>query len=155
LRHVPVPSGNIHRVPTEITPPSAAAMAYEETLRQSFGDSHSMPQFDLIYLGLGTNGHTASLFPHSAALREESHLVLADFVAEVNSWRISMSAPLLNRGHTVAFLIEGSEKAQVLHDVLLGPRTPERLPAQLIAPEGKLLWMVDKAAAALVSAALA
>jgi 6-phosphogluconolactonase len=80
-------------------------------------------------------------------------LVLPDFVPEVNAWRISMSALLLNRGRTVAFLIAGQEKAQVLREVLLGPRDPERSPAQLIAPEGKLLWMVDEAAAALVSRA--
>ncbi len=151
LRHVPLPSANIHRVPTEISPPPAAAAAYEHQVRQSFGESDSVPPFDLIYLGLGTNGHTASLFPHSPALKESSRLVVADFVIEVNAWRISMSAPLLNRGRTVAFLIQGQDKAQVLRDVLLGPRDPERLPAQLIAPEGKLLWMVDEAAAALVS----
>lgn len=148
LRHVPV---HIHRVPTEISPPSAAAAAYEDAIRQAFHDSISVPQFDLIYLGLGTNGHTASLFPHSQALRERSRLVLADFVPEVNTWRISMSVPLLNRGRTVAFLIQGQEKAEVLREVLLVPRDPERLPAQLIAPEGKLLWMVDEAAAALVA----
>jgi 6-phosphogluconolactonase len=150
LRQVPVPAVNIHRVPTEITPPAAAAGAYEEDIRQSLHHAASVPQFDLIYLGLGTNGHTASLFPHSPALREQSRLVLADFVAEVNLWRITMSAPLLNRGRTVAFLIEGPQKAEVLRDVLLGPPYPERLPAQLVAPEGKLLWMVDEAAAGLL-----
>jgi len=149
LRHVPVPVANVHCVPTEISPPSAAAAAYEDQIRQSFADS-SIPQFDLIYLGLGTNGHTASLFPRSPTLRERSHLVVADFVAEVNGWRITMSAPLLNRGRTVAFLVEGPAKAEVLRDVLLGPVDVERLPAQLIAPEGKLLWMVDEAAATLL-----
>jgi 6-phosphogluconolactonase len=147
LRHVPVPAASVHRVPTEISPPSAAAAAYEENVRQCFRDSTSVPQFDLIFLGLGTNGHTASLFPHSPALREQSHLVVADFVAEVNGWRITMSAPLLNRGRVLVFLVQGQEKAQVMRDVLLGPMDAERLPAQLIAPEGKLLWMVDEAAA--------
>ena len=151
LRHVPAPAANIHRVPTEISPPHAAADAYENNIWRRFGDSFSMPQFDLIFLGLGTNGHTASLFPHSPALQETSRLVLADFVAEANTWRISMSAPLLNHGRTVAFLITGEEKAQVLREVLLGPSDPERLPAQLIIPEGNLLWLVDKATAALVS----
>lgn len=150
LRHVPIPAANAHRVPTEISPPSASAAAYEEQIRQSFADS-SMPQFDLIYLGLGTNGHTASLFPYSPALREPLRLVVADLVAEVNGWRITMTAPLLNRGRVVVFLVQGQEKAQVLHDVLLGPVDAERLPAQFIAPEGKLLWMVDEAAASLLS----
>ena len=151
LRHVPVPSANIHRVLTEISPPQAAAAAYENEIRQRFGDAHSMPQFDLIYLGLGTNGHTASLFPHSPALKETSRLVLADFVAEVATWRLTMSTSLLNHGRTVAFLITGQEKADVLREVLLGPRDPARLPAQLIAPEGALLWMVDEAAAGMLS----
>jgi len=79
--------------------------------------------------------------------------VVADFVPEVNDWRISMTLPLLNHGRVVAFLIEGAQKADVLREILVGPRDPERLPAQLIAPQGKLLWMVDAAAAALVSRA--
>jgi 6-phosphogluconolactonase len=151
LQHVRIPAENIHRVLTEISPPQDAARAYEEEIRKTFGNFASVPQFDLIYLGLGTNGHTASLFPHAPALNETSRLVVADFVAEVNSWRISMSAPLLNRGRTVAFLITGQEKAQVLHEVLVGPRDRERLPAQLINPEGKLLWLVDESAASLLS----
>jgi 6-phosphogluconolactonase len=153
LRNVPLPAANIHRVPTNISPPHAAADAYENNIRKCFGDSFSVPQFDLIYLGLGSNGHTASLFPGSQALQERSRLVVADFVPEVDQWRISMSAPLLNHGRTVVFLIAGGEKAEVLREVLLGPRDPQRLPAQLIVPEGKLLWLTDRAAAALVSGA--
>jgi 6-phosphogluconolactonase len=151
LDHIPVPPANVHRVPTEISPPPAAARAYEDALRRVFGESAALPEIDLTYLGLGTNGHTASLFPHSPALHESSRLVVADFVSEVNAWRISMTLPVLNHGRIVAFLIEGSQKAEVLRDILLGPRDPERLPAQLISPQGKLLWMVDEAAAALVS----
>jgi 6-phosphogluconolactonase len=147
LRRVPVPKTNIHRIMTEISPPGAAASAYEVIIRQCFGEASGVPRFDLIYLGLGTNGHCASLFPHSPALHENSRLVLADFVTSLNSWRISMSAILLNRGRTVAFMVTGQHKAQVLHDVLCGPRDPELLPAQLIAPEGTLLWLVDEAAA--------
>ncbi len=151
LRHVAAPAANIHPVPTNISPPHAAAEAYEENIWRQFDDPFSMPQLDLIYLGLGTNGHTASLFPRSQALQQRAQLVVADFIPELDQWRITMSAQLLNHGRTVAFLVAGGEKAQVLRDVLLGPRDPERLPAQLIAPEGTLLWMVDEAAAALVS----
>lgn len=150
LDQIPVSPANIHRVPTEISPASAAAGAYEAEIRKVFRDAASVPQFDLIFLGLGSNGHTASLFPHSPALHESSRLVVADFVAEVNAWRISMSLPLLNHGSIVAFLIQGEEKAEVLRDVLVGPRDPERLPAQFIAPQGKLLWMTDAGAATLV-----
>ena len=156
LRHVPVPANNIHRVPTELSPAQAAAEAYEAEIRRCFGEPHSVPRFDLVYLGLGTNGHTASLFPHSQGLQEKTRLVFADLVAP-DKWRISMSVPLLNQGRTVAFVVAGSEKAEVLREVLLGERDPERLPAQLIAPddpEGKLLWLVDEAAASLASAPL-
>ena len=151
LRHVSVPDASVHRVPTETSPPQAAAFAYEGEIRSSFGDPNGIPGFDLIYLGLGTNGHTASLFPHSRVLQEKVRLVAAVFVPEVNAWRISMTAGLLNQGRTVAFLVSGAEKAHVLREVVLGPRDPERLPAQMIVPEGRLLWMVDEAAAALVS----
>lgn len=151
LGHVPVPKADIHRVPTEISPPDAAAAAYEKDIRQCFGESSSVPRFDLIYLGLGTNGHTASLFPFTPALRERSQLVAANYVAEVSAWRITMTVPLLNHGRTVAFLVEGQQKAAVLRDVLLGPSDPERLPAQFIVPDGKLLWVTDEAAAARLS----
>jgi 6-phosphogluconolactonase len=145
-----VPSAHVHRVPTEVTPADAAASAYEQEIRKAFGGAADIPQFDLIYLGLGTNGHTASLFPCSPVLKETSRLVVADFVREVNQWRISMTAPLLNKGRVVAFLVAGRDKAQVLRDVMTGPRDPDRLPAQLIAPEGDLVWLVDEAAASLL-----
>lgn len=151
LRRVPIPEPNIHRVRTEMCSPQAAAFEYEGEIRSSFVDQIAIPRFDLIYLGLGTNGHTASLFPHSPVLQEKVRLVAAVFVPEVNSWRISMTAGLLNHGRTVAFLVSGPEKAQVLRDVVLGPRDPERLPAQLIIPDGRLIWIADEAAAALVS----
>lgn len=148
LRRVPLPEQNIYRVMTEIMPPAAAASNYEERIRRCFGHPASLPRFDLIYLGLGRNGHVASLFPHSPALRDTSRLVVADLVAAVSMWRISMTLPLLNRGRTVAFLVHGAEKAEILREVVMGPRDPERLPAQLIAPEGRLLWLTDDAAAA-------
>ncbi len=151
LQRVPLPDANIFRVPTEISPPEKAADAYERAIRECFGVATGIPRFDLAFLGLGTNGHTASLFPGSRLLHETGRLVAADFVEEVDMWRITMTAPLLNAARTVAFLVAGAEKTQVLRDVVLGPRDIERLPAQLIQPvEGELLWIVDEAAAALV-----
>lgn len=151
LTHVPIPSANIHRVRTEAASPDAAATAYERAIRECFGEPMSLPRFDLIYLGLGTNGHTASLFPRSQALQEHTRLAVADFVAEVNMWRITMTAPLLNAGRTVAFLVSGGAKAEVLSEVVNGERDVERLPAQLIRPhEGRLVWIVDRAAARLL-----
>jgi 6-phosphogluconolactonase len=153
LQQIAIPKGNVHRVRTELTPPAAAASAYEMEIRECFQTTSSLPQFDLIFLGLGTNGHTASLFPHSPVLREQTRLVAATFVTEVNMWRITMTAPLLNRGRTVAFLVKGSGKAEMLRAVLVGAHDPERLPAQLIVPKGNLLWLADEAAAFLTSRA--
>jgi 6-phosphogluconolactonase len=145
LHAIAIPAANVHRVPTELTPPDAAATDYQEEIGRHFGNGAS-PDFDLIYLGLGTNGHTASLFPHSQILHESARWVAAEFVAEVDQWRISMTVPLLNRGRVVAFLVTGADKAGVLREVLVGALDPERLPAQLISP--RALWLVDHAAAA-------
>lgn len=151
LEHVPLPAANIHPVPTGIRPAEAAAAAYEKEIREVFSASAGIPCFDLIFLGLGTNGHTASLFPASPLLRETTRLVASDFVRELDSWRITMTAPLLNRGRTIAFLVTGKDKAGTLHDVIRGPYVPELLPAQLIRPdEAELLWIVDTAAASLM-----
>ncbi len=148
LRHVPIPKGNVHRFRTELQPPAEAARAYEDEIRGHFGTAP--PRFDLIDLGLGPDGHTASLFPGSSALNESSRLVIADFVGKTNSWRLTMSVSLINAARVVAFLITGAQKASILHDILLGPRAPDRLPAQLISPQGELRWQVDEAAAALL-----
>lgn len=151
LYHVPIPPGNVHRIRTELDSPEAAAQAYERDIRESIGASTEIPRFDLAFLGVGTNGHTASLFPNSILLYEKDRIVAADFVGEVNMWRITMTAPLLNAAHTVAFLVAGQDKAEVVRDVISGPRNIERLPAQLIQPtDGKLLWILDEAAARLV-----
>lgn len=148
LDHVPVPANHVHRVRTELSPPPAAAKAYEDEIRKHLGRNSGLPQFDLVFLGLGANGHTASLFPQSPVLRETSHLVAADFVTETNSWRITMTAPILNHGRIIAFLVAGQDKAKILQEVLRGPYLPAKLPAQLIKPEGgKLIWIVDQAAA--------
>ena len=148
LQHVPLGPENVHRVPTEIDPPQAAAGAYEKEIRRTFGLASGVPSFDLVFLGLGGNGHTASLFPGSPLLHEASRLAAAEFVAEADSWRLTLTLPVLNQGRTIAFLVAGEEKADILREVLRGPYTPEKLPAQLIrAQQGKLLWIVDRAAA--------
>lgn len=152
LSKVPIPPGNVHRIRTELSPAEAVATNYEAEIARFFAGSSEhvrFPSFDLIFLGLGTNAHTASLFPGSPALQEQSHLVVADFVEEVHMWRISMTASLLNAARTIAFLVCGPDKAHVIHDVLLGDYNPGRKPAQLIRPDhGQLLWIVDRAGAA-------
>ncbi|HZQ91285.1 MAG TPA: 6-phosphogluconolactonase [Terriglobales bacterium] len=154
VRHVPLSESNVHRVPTEVSPADAAASAYEQEVRRVTGTAErEWPRFDVVLLGLGTNGHTASLFPHSPVLRERSRLVAADFVAEVNAWRITMTVPVLNQAHNTILIATGKEKAEVVRDVITGAREPERLPAQFIHPvAGTLTWLLDKASAALLPA---
>jgi len=147
LNHIATPGVRVYRVPTEIAHATSAAERYEADVRSCFGEPASVPRFDLIYLGIGPDGHTASLFPHSPLLRENNRLVAADHVSKLNMWRISMTPNLLNQGHTVAFLVEGDAKAEVLRQIIAGPHDPELLPAQVIAPEGELLWLTDRAAA--------
>lgn len=152
LSKIAIPESNVHRVLTELATASDAAAQYDQEIRNFFANEMSpgtMPRFDLVLLGLGTNGHTASLFPHCPALHETERLVTADFVEEVNAWRITFTVPLINRARAVAFVVTGANKAGVMRDIMIGDHDPERLPAQLIQPtEGSLTWIADHAAAA-------
>lgn len=162
LAHVPLPAGNIHRMQTELGSEQAAAH-YETEIRFAFNlvriddetgavlDAAGTPVFDLILLGMGDDGHTASLFPGTEALQPGERLVVSHFVEKVTMRRITMTAPLLNAADTVIFLAQGAGKAAMLKRVLLGEYLPEQLPAQGIMPAGKLFWMVDAAAAAEVT----
>jgi 6-phosphogluconolactonase len=154
LDHVPLKPEQIHRMEGELTPEAAAAR-YEAELRDSFrlaGDE--MPRFDLVALGMGPDGHTASLFPYTAALHELGRLVVANHVETVkDSWRVTLTWPAINRAAQVFFLIGGTDKALILQEVFMGARDPERLPSQLIAPVGGILTLLlDRAAAALLPA---
>ncbi len=150
LSKVPVPAERIHRVMTETASAEAAADIYEDDIyRVVAGGSHSMPEFDLIWLGLGTNGHMASLFPHQAALHEASRLVVAEYIEEVKMVRVTMTVPLINAAKNVVFVTLGADKASVLKKVITGKYDPETLPAQLVHPNpGKLTWILDPAASA-------
>lgn len=151
IGRVPIPSHNVHRMPTEHAPLQAAD-AYEQVLREVFSLSlDAWPCFDLIFLGMGADGHTASLFPDTAGLRENNRLVIAHYVDKLHTWRVTLTPPVLNHAAHVVFLVAGTEKAAILREVLQGPAQPERLPAQLVQPgHGTLLWLVDEAAAALL-----
>jgi 6-phosphogluconolactonase len=148
LSKVPLPAGNIHRMEGELDPEVAAAR-YESTIRNTFRlEGAETPTFDLVLLGMGDDGHTASLFPHTEAINELSHIVVANHVPQKDTWRITLTWPVINQGRQVAFLIEGAAKAQVLHDVLFGPYQPDTFPSQIIRPaSGQLTFLLDLAAA--------
>ncbi len=149
LTKIAIPAENVFRVPAENPDAAAAAADYEAQLRRFFKiKPGEFPRFDLILLGMGPDGHTASLFPDSAALDEQSQLVVANWVAKFNTHRITFTFPVLNRTAEVMFLSSGADKAEMLHQVLEGKNIPP-LPSQRVQPsDGKLLWMLDEAAAA-------
>jgi 6-phosphogluconolactonase len=155
LSKVPIPAANIFRVPAENPDAAAAAEIYEETLRKFFAPAPGeFPRFDVILLGMGPDGHTASLFPETAALRENSRLVVANWVEKLKTSRITFTLPLLNASRCVAFLVSGIDKAAALHEVLEGSAAGEKYPSKLVRPSnGKLIWMVDRAAASGLSTA--
>lgn len=144
LNHVPIPPENIHSIHCDQSP-QAAASQYEQELTDFFSTSN--PNFHLILLGLGANGHIASLFPHTPVLNEKVKWVSEVFVKELEMYRITFTAPYINQAGQVVFLVSGADKAQVLETVLEGPYQPHKLPAQLIRPNGaQPIWLVDKAA---------
>ena len=154
LDHVPIPASQVHRIRGE-DPPQVAAEAYERTLRTLFATPVGPPRpepgarFDLVLLGMGDNGHTASHFPGLHAAREAERWVVAESVAEVGMWRITLTPVVLNAAAEVVFLVAGADKAAMLHRVLDGPVRPDALPAQVVAPhDGRLRWLVDTDAAA-------
>jgi 6-phosphogluconolactonase len=153
LNHVPLPADQIHRMEGELEPEVAAAR-YESELRNSFRlEGAESPRFDLISLGMGPDGHTASLFPGTAALHEMGRLVTANHVPQLDTWRITLTWPVINHASSVFFLIGGADKAELVREVFMGPRDPERLPSQLIWPSSGILTLfLDKAAAALLPA---
>jgi 6-phosphogluconolactonase len=155
LSKVPIAPGNVFPVPAEMQDAAAAADAYEQTVRKFFGLAPGeFPRFDLILLGMGPDGHTASLFPETAALQEKSRLVVANWVEKLKASRITFTLPVLNAARCVAFLVSGEDKAAVLHEVLEGSAPPEKYPSKLVKPtNGKLIWFVDRAAASQLSTA--
>jgi 6-phosphogluconolactonase len=150
ITHVPIPPANVHRMAGE-GEPSVSAALYETQLRQYFGNV-TWPAFDLVFLGLGKDGHTASLFPKTKALTEEDRWVAANWVESLGAHRLTLTVPVLNHARRIIFLVTGSDKAKTLKEVLMSPRDPLRLPAQFIDPsEGTCHWLVDSEAARLLS----
>jgi len=142
-----VPDDHVFRVHTEQKDADTAASAYEQTLQQFFGlQPGEFPRFDLILLGLGPDGHTASLFPGTAALNENSRLAVANWVDKFQSYRITFALPVLNRSACAMFLASGADKSKIVHEVLKNDEA--NLPSQRVRPaDGKLVWLLDRAAA--------
>ena len=148
LAHVPIPDANVHRMRGELDP-AASADEYEELLRTIVGE-----RFDLVILGMGSNTHIASLFPHSAGLHEDKRWVIAPYVEEVSMWRVTITPPVMNRAARVVFWVAGPDKTAAVKRVLEGPHDPDAVPAQIVAPQsGELLWLLDESAASGLSPA--
>ena len=148
ISRVPVPAAHVHRMRGEVDP-TAAAQEYERTLRTVFGETgDGPPRLDLILLGLGSDGHTASLFPGTPVVREAAQWVAAAWVAKFEVWRLTLTPPSLNAARHVLFLVTGPDKAEAVRAVLEGPLDPDRLPAQIVRPsEGRVEWILDREAA--------
>ena len=149
LDHVPIPPDNIKRILGERLP-NEAADQYESVLQAFFGQQ--IPCFDFILLGMGEDGHTASLFPGTKALDEDKHWVIENYVEVKQMWRVTLTKTAINAAANIMFLVSGSAKAERLRQVLQGTYDPQNLPSQLIQPEnGKLMWFVDHDAAHLLT----
>jgi 6-phosphogluconolactonase len=154
LDHVPPAASNFHRMLAEQPDRESASERYAAELRETAAVSQSgWPRLDLIYLGMGEDGHTASLFPGTSALEESKRAVCPNWVEKLKMWRITLTRPVLNAAARVIFMVSGAPKAGILRQVLQDAGASPRFPAQLIRPEnGALAWYVDKAAASSLSA---
>lgn len=144
LSRVDIPAENVHRIKGEEKDARVAADKYQEDLQQFFPNSiEQLPRFDLVLLGLGADGHTASLFPNSPAIQERERLVFANWVESLNSYRLTLTLPVFNNAAMVLFLVSGSEKVEILRAVLTNDGAAT-YPAQLIQPaKGNLVWLLD------------
>lgn len=149
LDHVPIPDDQFHVFATHLETPELAAKLYEQTILDVVPSENGLPRFDLIFLGMGDDGHTASLFPGTSAVHEQTRLVVANPVSKLNTTRLTFTSPLINAASLVVFLIGGAGKAETLHKVLDGPVDVDLTPSQVVRPvKGSLVWIVDEAAAA-------
>jgi 6-phosphogluconolactonase len=147
LSKIPIQPRQVHRMSAEKADRDAASQEYTLEMQRVFG-TNGIPAFDLMHLGMGPEGHTASLFPHQQSLREQQRLVMPVSVPKPPPLRLTFTPPLLNAARHVLFLVTGSEKAGAVQSVLEGPYQPEEYPAQIVRPTtGEVTWMLDTAAA--------
>ncbi|HLI09820.1 MAG TPA: 6-phosphogluconolactonase [Ktedonobacteraceae bacterium] len=147
LSKAPIPAANIHRMPADQPDREAASDEYTREMQRVFG-TNGIPAFDLIQLGMGPEGHTASLFPHQPSLSATGRLVMPVSVPKPPPDRLTFTPPLLNAARNVLFLVTGKEKADAVYHVLEGAYEPDEYPAQTVRPpHGEVTWMLDSAAA--------
>ncbi len=150
-----IPAGNVHRVRAELPDANMTAADYDVELRSFFNATmrfNNAPRFDMILLGMGPDGHTASLFPDSKALNEKERWVVANWVEKFKSFRITFTFPVLNAARTVMLLVAGQDKTDMIHDVLVASKNKPVYPVQFVQPlDGTKIWMMDRAAAARVN----
>ena len=153
LDHVPIPASNFHRMTAENPDRDEAARKYAQEIAQVLKPAKGeWPRLDLVFLGMGPDGHTASLFPGSEALSERVLWVRPNFSARMGNFRLTLTLPVLNSASEVIFLISGADKAETLRQVLEGPPQHSQLPAQSVQPvQGRLNWFLDQAAARLLA----
>jgi len=153
LSKVPLRPDQVHRIKGEYPDTAQAAAEYEEVMRREFGlQAGAFPRFDLILLGMGSEGHTLSLFPGTKALNETQRIVTSNWVGKLCADRVTLTAPAANNAANVIFMITGADKACALKSVLEGPHEPDQLPAQMIQPaNGNVSWLVDEAAGSMLS----
>lgn len=146
FQQVPLPAENIHAIPTQAGDPDTDALAYAETLRNCLAEENAIPVFDLILLGMGDDGHTASLFPGTTILQETQKLAAAVYVEKFQSWRISLTYPVLNQARHVYILVTGSGKTDCLK-LIFSTQPHEPMPIERLQVRGECVWFLDKAAA--------
>jgi len=146
-----IPSTNVHRIRAELPDPNQAALDYDVELHSYFGPAmrfNLCPRFDVILLGMGPDGHTASLFPGTKGLEEKDRWVISNWVGQMSTFRITFTFPVLNAARNVFLLVAGADKANRLHEVLVSQRDKPLYPVQNVQPiDGHKVWFLDRAAA--------
>ena len=153
IAKAPLKPEQVFRIKGEYKDTEKAAQEYEQALRASFKLADGQfPRFDLVLLGMGSEGHTLSLFPGTKALHETKRLVVRNWIGKLYTERITLTAPIASQAALAIFMVTGADKALALKGVLEGPYEPEQLPSQMIQPQnGRLLWLVDTAAGGLLT----
>ena len=151
LSRVPITLPRVHRIRAEVADAAAAAAMYESEVRASVASENGIPRLDLVFLGIGTDGHTASLFPGTAAMAEHERLVVANWVERLQTFRITLTLPLLNAARFVLIVATGEDKAKVVREALEPAADAPPLPIQLVQPrDGRVAWLLDRSAASLL-----